>query len=266
MLHTTSVTAHAKAAGRHAARKQRKTSRLYKIPVLLMALLLTLLAVWYSVLAVGGRLTEEQKIDAVLRGDHYISIDQMPDYVWQAFIAVEDNRFMNHNGVDPRALGRALAADIQAGSFAEGGSTITMQLARNLFLTHDKTVLRKIKETAIALHLERSYTKEEILSMYLNQIYFGHGKYGIEEAANLYFGKTVRAGDPDRETIRLEEAAMLAALPKAPERYSPLRNPDLARERQQLVLGLMEKHGVITAEEQMEASSRELAVNDKRQA
>ncbi|CAM4372948.1 transglycosylase domain-containing protein [Paenibacillus tarimensis] len=262
MLHTTYVKEHAKAGNKHAARgKQRGIYRLYKVPVLLMALVLLLLAVWHSVLAVGGRLTEEQKLNAVLNGEHYISINEMPDYVWQAFIAVEDNRFMSHHGVDPRALGRALAEDIKAGGFVEGGSTITMQLARNLFLTHDKTVLRKIKETAIALHLERSYTKEQILSMYLNQIYFGHGKYGIEEAANLYFGKTVRAGDPDRETIRLEEAAMLAALPKAPENYSPLRNPEKAYERRQLVLELMEQHGVITAEEQMEANSRELAVN-----
>lgn len=189
----------------------------------------------------------------------YVRIDEMPDYLGEAFIAVEDKRFFNHYGVDPRSIARAAWVDLKTMSLREGSSTITMQLARNVFLTNEKEWSRKIKEAMIAINLEQNYTKEQILEMYLNQILFGHGKYGVEVAADWYFGKTVRT-DSDKETISLSEAALLAGIPKAPSTYSPKNNLDKALERRDLVLDLMEEQGFITKEEKEEAKAEEIKI------
>ncbi|WP_162848591.1 transglycosylase domain-containing protein [Paenibacillus nanensis] len=234
--------------------------RLKRLVMAAMMLTVLSLTAWLGMSAAGDVLTDDREITAILDEGGYIPIQEMPDYIWQAFLAVEDHRFMSHPGIDILSLGRALAADLKAGGMVQGGSTITMQLARNLFLSHDKTIARKLKESAIALHIERNYSKEQILSLYLNQIYFAHGTYGIEQAAQLYFGKTVRAGSKDQETISLSEAGILAAMPKAPERYSPLKNKELAMERQQLVLNRMEELGFISNEEKRLALSTEVTV------
>lgn len=189
----------------------------------------------------------------------YVRLDEMPDYLAEAFIAVEDRRFYNHYGIDPRSVARAVWVDIKTGSLKEGSSTITMQLARNVFLTNEKEFSRKIKEAMIAINLEQNYTKEQILEMYLNQILFGHGKYGVETAANWYFDKTARI-DGDKETISLSEAALLAGIPKAPTTYSPKNNLDKAIERRNLVLNLMEENGFITKEQKEEAIAEEVVV------
>ncbi|WP_053083723.1 transglycosylase domain-containing protein [Rubeoparvulum massiliense] len=183
--------------------------------------------------------------------DHriYVDMEQMPLYISDAFVAIEDHRYDLHPGVDLVGLGRAIWQDVRQGSLVQGGSTITMQLARNLFLNQDKEFDRKLKEMAIAIYLEQSYTKEELLEMYLNTIYFGHGIYGIETAANFYFDKTVQLNHPTKETISLSEAAMLAALPKAPEHYSPIKDFAKAKQRQQVVLERMEQLGYLTEEE-----------------
>lgn len=198
-----------------------------------------------------GQLAEEDR--------EYVKYEDMPDYLAEAFIAVEDRRFYDHYGVDPRAILRALWVDLKTMSLAEGSSTITMQLARNVFLTNEKEWSRKIKEAMIAINLELNYTKDQILEMYLNQIYFGHGKYGVETAADWYFDKTVLV-DGEQETISLSEAAMLAGLPKAPERYSPKKNFEKALERRDLVLELMAEQGFITAEEKETAMAEEIAI------
>ena len=198
-----------------------------------------------------GQLAEEDR--------EYVELDEMPEYLGQAFIAVEDRRFYDHYGVDPRAILRAIWVDLKTWSLKEGSSTITMQLARNVFLTNEKAFSRKIKEAMIAINLELNYPKEQILEMYLNQILFGHGKYGVETAADWYFGKTVRTNG-EKETISLSEAAMLAAIPKAPSTYSPKSNMDKAIERRNLVLELMEQEGFITAEEKEEAMAEEIEV------
>src|SRR5699024_503133 len=171
-----------------------------------------------------GQLMMEEKVINQLQQaassnstQEYVEIDDMPDYVRKAFIAIEDHRFMSHFGVDPAGFTRALWENVKAWEFVEGGSTITMQLSRNLFLTQDKQMIRKLKEMVIAVNLELEYSKEEILEMYVNDIYYGHGKFGIEQAANFYFDKTVRSDDSKKDTITLNEVAMLAALLKAPE-------------------------------------------------
>jgi penicillin-binding protein 1A len=162
----------------------------------------------------------------------FIPYYQIPDHVKNAFISVEDVRFYRHSGVDLIGIMRALWHDIKAGGIVEGGSTITQQLARMLFLESDKSIKRKIREAALSLQIEKHYTKDEILGMYLNQAYFGTRAYGIEAAAQTYFGKPVK-------DLTVAEAALLASLPKAPSVYSPFKNPGKARERRAIVLQQM---------------------------
>ena len=146
-----------------------------------------------------------------------VKISQVPKDLQNAFVAVEDNRFYEHIGIDPKGLLRAVWANISDRTISEGGSTITQQLAKNAYLTQDRTLKRKIQEIFLALQLERQYTKQEILELYLNQIYFGQGAYGVQAAARTYFNKDV-------EDLTLNECAMLAGIPKSPNYYSPLNN------------------------------------------
>ncbi|MFW6236939.1 MAG: penicillin-binding protein 1A [Desulfosudaceae bacterium] len=166
----------------------------------------------------------------------------IPPVLADALVATEDNRFYAHSGIDLKGILRAAVMDLLAGEFVQGGSTITQQLAKTLFLTHQKTLLRKLKEAILAVQLERRYTKKEILTLYLNQVYFGSGTYGIKSAAALFFGK-----DPSRLTIA--ECALVAGLPKSPSRFSPLVNPELAIQRRNIVLRQMREHQVITDQE-----------------
>ncbi len=159
-----------------------------------------------------------------------VAFGELPADLIRAFLAIEDHRFFEHMGVNLGRIGKALITDVLAGRIAEGGSTITQQLAKVLFLTPEKTVTRKLRETLLALEIERRYTKEEILAFYLNQIYLGNGAYGVSAAAEVYFGKPLA-------DLTLGEAALLAALPKAPSTYDPFRHPKRARERRDLVLG-----------------------------
>ncbi len=178
-------------------------------------------------------------------GDIYgpaIDLRKLPPHVPGAVIAVEDRRFYEHHGVDPRGLARAVWVNLQAGEVAQGGSTITQQVAKNLFLTPDRTLARKIKEALLALKLEQRFTKDEILALYLNRVYFGSGTYGIEAAADRYFGKKAK-------DLTVYQAAMLAGLLKAPSRYNPVRDPDLAKTRTEVVLSTMVDTGVLTPEQ-----------------
>jgi penicillin-binding protein 1A len=178
---------------------------------------------------------------------------QIPDCVKKAFVSVEDIRFYTHPGVDFIGISRAMWHDIKAGGIVEGGSTITQQLARMLFLKPDKSIKRKIKEAILSIQIEKSYTKDEILGMYLNQAYFGTRAYGIEAAAQTYFGKSAR-------DINIAEAALLASLPKAPSMYSPFKDPVKARERRVMVLKQMLNHKFITKAQYEEAEKVPLPV------
>ncbi len=166
----------------------------------------------------------------------------IPDYLKKALIATEDRTFYRHSGVDLKGIFRAIIKDIRAREFIEGASTITQQLAKTLFLTSRKTLLRKIKEAFLAFQLERRYTKDEILALYLNQVYFGSGAYGVESAARIFFGKSV-------EDLGLSECALVAGMPKAPSRFSPLVNKELALKRRNVVLKQMKHTGIITETE-----------------
>ena len=161
-----------------------------------------------------------------------VPLREIPRPLVQAILAIEDRRFYSHWGIDPIRLARALVTDIITHSPQQGGSTITQQLARNLFLTHEKTMTRKLKEIVLAIRIEQTYTKDEILEMYFNQIYFGEGAYGVDAAAKVYFGKRV-------QELTLPECALLAGLPRNPRDYSPRRDPDRAIRRRNLVLSQM---------------------------
>jgi len=171
-----------------------------------------------------------------------VSIDDIPEYTQQAIVSIEDERFYKHHGIDVQSIFRAVIHDLKAFSKVQGASTLTQQLAKNVFLTNDKTFMRKTKEVIIAINLERKYTKDQILEMYLNQVYFGHGVYGIGGAAKYYFGK-------DIENLSLEESASLAALLKAPSHYDPVSQPERGLERRNLVLyKMLDNHYITEAE------------------
>ncbi len=184
-----------------------------------------------------------------VRGGMYgglVKVKALPSYVPGAFVAIEDRRFYEHAGVDPIGIARALAADLAHGRIVEGASTITQQLARNLFLTPDQTLERKAQEMMLAVELERRYTKEEILGLYLSRVYFGSGAYGLEAAARRFF-------DTSADHLSIAQAALLAGLLKSPTNYNPIDHPDRAAERAKLVLLAMEDTGVITASQRQKA-------------
>lgn len=175
-----------------------------------------------------------------------VSIDNMPPDLLSAIVTTEDRKFFSHSGIDVKGILRAAVRDIMAGEFIEGASTITQQLAKTLFLTSQKTLFRKLQEAALAFQIERRYTKNEILELYLNQIYLGSGAYGVSAAASKFFGKSL-------SDLSLAECALIAAMPRAPSRYSPLVNRDLALKRRNIVLKQMLATGNISASDYREA-------------
>ncbi len=172
-----------------------------------------------------------------IKGDT-ISVKELPPHVPEAILAIEDRRFYYHFGIDPIGIARAFAVNIVRGSYAQGGSTITQQLAKNLFLSRDRTLKRKIQEAMLALWLETKLTKDEILSAYLNRVYLGAGAYGIDAASRVYFNKSAKE-------LTIREAATLAGLLKAPSRYSPSSNPSLSAQRTRVVLAAMHDAGYL---------------------
>jgi len=190
-----------------------------------------------------GRFWEEKRI--------VIPLEWVPKHLIEAFVAAEDDRFYEHKGVDLISIARAFVKNLKAGKIAQGGSTITQQVTRSLLLKNpEKTYKRKAREALLSLQIEKSFSKERILFLYLNQIYLGHGAYGIEAAARTYFGKST-------SELTLGEAAMLAGLPQAPSRYSPFGNFEMARKRQLYVLNRMCEEGYISREEADAAYARE---------
>lgn len=179
-----------------------------------------------------------------------VSLEDISHYVLDATLAIEDRRFYDHAGFDLKGVARAVVVNVQSMSAKQGASTLTQQLARNLYLTHERTWQRKLKEAKYTAQLEMKYSKDEILGMYLNQIYYGHGSYGIEAAANMYF-------DKHASELSLAESAMLAGIPKGPKYYSPYLNMKNAKDRQFIILEAMKEGGSIT-EEQADAAYAEL--------
>jgi penicillin-binding protein 1A len=193
-------------------------------------------------------------------GDYHggsVAFRDLPPHLVQAVVATEDRRFFSHGGFDPWAVARAMVANIRAGTIRQGGSTLTQQLAKNLFLTPDRNIRRKVQELLAALWLEARFTKEQIFAIYANRVYLGAGTQGVEAAARRYFNKSVR-------NVTLHEAALLAGLLKAPSRYSPLRHPGNAKSRAEQVLKKMVAAGFLSAANAAAAPRRSLTLNRSR--
>ncbi|MBG9787544.1 transglycosylase domain-containing protein [Brevibacillus laterosporus] len=265
------------------AKKKKKKKQVNKWILLIIGfavfLILSVIGGYFALLYAGGKMVDmdenklsDIKLEAtkiidvngkelsklyVLEDREYVTIDKVPEKLVQAFVAVEDRRFFDHNGVDMIRIGGAIWKDIRAGSAVEGASTITQQLAKNVFLSHEKTFWRKTKEVSIAINLENRFTKDQIMEMYLNKIYLGHGAYGVKAAANLYFGKE-KAEHLD--TLTTAEIAQLAAIPKGPSIYSPFKNPTKSKERRDTIIRLMAEQGIITVQEKEMAQQEPLPV------
>lgn len=195
---------------------------------------------WQRALSFRGYV--ESKLDR----RKFIKLDQVPLSFQQALISVEDNRFHQHAGIDVEAVLRAVLVNLQSGELKEGGSTITQQLVKNLFLSQERTWSRKALEIPLTLVMEQQYSKQEILEIYINTIYYGSGAYGIREAAQTYFNKPPRS-------LTLGESALIAGLPAAPSVYSPLVDLNMAMQRQRIVLTAMTRYGYISQQQADEA-------------
>jgi penicillin-binding protein 1A len=185
-----------------------------------------------------------------------ISLDRIPNHLIQAFVAGEDARFFQHKGLDYLAILRAVLRNIFSGEIVQGGSTITQQVVKSLLLSSEKSFTRKIREAILAYKIEKYLSKEEILFLYLNQIYLGHGAYGVAAAAENYFGKKV-------EELNVAESAVLAGLPQAPSKYSPYHHPQQAKKRQLYILNRMVEEGFISSSEMIKASHTPYAIQNK---
>ena len=180
----------------------------------------------------------EEKVAKIRSQENFTSIEELPETYVQAVISVEDHRVYEHGALDLIAIGRAMFNDLKAGRYVEGGSTITQQLAKNLYFSQEKTMNRKAAEVFLGFELEQKYTKDEILELYVNSIYFGDGYYSIGEASEGYFGKPA-------SQMNDYEATLLAGVPNAPSRYAPSKNLALAEKRQQKVISRMEACGYL---------------------
>jgi len=186
-----------------------------------------------------------------------IPLEEIPPMLVEAFIAAEDSRFYEHRGIDLKSILRAFFKNLEAGAIVQGGSTITQQVTKSFFLTPERSYKRKLKEAVLAYRISERFTKEEVLFLYLNQIYLGHGAYGVQAAAQNYFDKNV-------QELSLAECAILAGLPQAPSRYSPHRYPELARQRQLYVLNRMVEEGYITEQQAEEARQEAWDIKPRR--
>lgn len=184
----------------------------------------------------------EDKVEEIKEKRNYTKISELPQIYIDAVISVEDHRFYTHKGIDIIAIGRAAWNDIKAMSFVEGGSTITQQLAKNIYFTQEKKIERKIAEVFMATKIEEKYSKKEILELYLNTSYFGDGYYTVKEASRGYFNK-------EPYQLSKYEAIMLAGIPNAPSEYAPTKNMDLAQKRQKQVIDKMIKYKYLSDEE-----------------
>lgn len=218
---------------------------------LILLLLITILLIGGVCYINGKKLYDEKtseislfnKVAEIKSSDSFVSLNSLPVYYKNAVIAVEDHRFYKHGAVDPVAIARAIYSNIKSLKFREGGSTITQQTAKNLyFISEDDVISRKVAEILLGMDLEKNYSKNDILELYINTIYFGDGYYGIKQACNGYLNK-----EPQDMTI--SDATMLAGIPNAPSIYAPTQNPDLTISRQQKVISSMVKYNYLTQTE-----------------
>lgn len=217
--------------------------------ILIISLILVLIVASFLFLIGFGYYSKKLKekplisrVDEITKTEHYITFEQLPTNYLNAVIATEDHRYYEHGPIDFIAIARALYTNLRDNEFDEGGSTITQQVAKNVVFNQDKNIIRKMGELFAAYDLEKNYSKNEILALYVNTAYFGDGYYGIYEASIGYYNK-------EPKDLTLDEASMLAGVPNAPSVYAPTVNPDLAKKRQKHVLNKMIEYGYISQED-----------------
>lgn len=225
--------------------------KLLKLIIKLLIFVFIIGAIFFGIFVAGGydmyqkSLAEasiEERINEIRNKESYVTIDNIPTDFKSAIIAVEDHRFESHGAIDLISIGRAIVRNVSEFRLVEGGSTITQQFAKNTFFTQEKSFVRKVAEVFAAIDLEEMYTKDEIIEMYMNTIYFGDGFYGIGSASHGYFNK-------EPIELTLDELTLLAGIPNAPGIYSLSNNPDLARQRQKQVIGCMVEYGYLSKED-----------------
>ena len=229
-------------------KKKHKIINLIKKLIIFLFSIILIIGVYFCVK--GYKLYEEaidekpisKTVEEIRNMDNFVCYSDLPQFYIDATISIEDHRFENHCGIDLIAIGRATINDIKAMKLIEGGSTITQQLAKNIYFTAEKSFIRKIAEVFMAFKIEKNYSKDEILELYVNTSYFGEGYTNIKEASLGYFSK-------NPEDLSNEEAVMLAGIPNSPSNYSPTKNLNLAKKRQKQVLDKMVKYGYITESE-----------------
>lgn len=190
----------------------------------------------------------KQALESRIHRENFVPLNEIPQTMRQAIVTTEDKRYYSHGAIDPIGIMRAMIINYRAGGTVEGGSTIAQQTVKNIFLSNERTLSRKIEELVLAVQLEKNYSKDQILELYLNTIYFGHGAYGIREASEIYFHK-------EPKDLNLAQCAMLAGLPQAPSAYDPIDHPEAGMNRMKTVLSLMEEAGLISPEERAAAPS-----------
>lgn len=211
--------------------------------ILIIIMLLGISFIGYMGYRMYKEAVEEMDLETkviTIKGDKdYVIFEKLPEYYVKAVIDVEDHRFYSHKGIDIISIGRAVINNISAKQLVEGGSTITQQVAKNIYFTQEKSIIRKVAELFVVYDLEKNYTKEEIFELYVNISYFGDGYYGIRQASRGYLRK-------EPKDMTLFEATLLAGIPNAPSRYAPTKNPDLAMQRQKQVIRKMVSNGDLT--------------------
>ena len=197
---------------------------------------------WNMYISAVSKISIEDKINEIRSRDNYVKIEDIPDYYWKAVVAIEDKRFFDHGAIDIISTGTAIVVDFINKDFSMGGSTITQQLAKNLYFTQEKKIERKVAELFVANRLEKLYTKEEILEIYMNIIYYGDGYYGIYDASMGYFNK-------EPKDLTLYESTLIAGIPNAPSIYSLSKNNNYIYKRQDKIIKCMVEVGYLTEEE-----------------
>lgn len=235
--------------------RQRKKKSYKSILILTSILIITTMLILNINIQTNGEYVFDNTLMSQIKNKsaNYVSIDDIPSDLKNAIISTEDKRFSYHFGIDPIAIGRATYLNLKNKEIVQGASTITQQLAKNLFLSNNQNFTRKFKEMILAFQLENKYSKDQILEMYLNIIYLGSDSYGIGDASKNYFNKTV-------SDLSLSECALLAGLPQAPSLYDPNVNFEAAKNRQEEVLKLMEKNGFITKSKLIDAIDSSVAI------
>lgn len=216
----------------------------------LLVFIVIILIIIISIFAISGYsmytsaikdMSLTDKISSLEKDDNYVYYKELPEDYINAVIAIEDHRFKNHNGIDIISIGRAVLRNISEFDLVEGGSTITQQVAKNLYFTQERKFTRKVAEVFMAFNLEKNLDKDKIFELYINTNYFGSGYYGVKEAAKGYF-------DKELDELTFEECTLLAGIPNAPSIYSLDANPDLARQRAEQVVNAMKEHGTLKEE------------------